>query len=178
MSLWSRIRGTSETLFQIAFGVQLKNNAVALEVRNATDAAFAIARGATPVAGNDLATKAYVDAGDVIAEGGVQQIRFAITNAAAQNSATSIPAGSIVIDAEIDVVTPYSGGATITIGSAASPALLQATTDNTPGVAGLYGAHQDTAWGGVTGTVLVTVGGAPAAGAGFCIVRYVQTSQA
>lgn len=38
------------------------NNAGAFESRNATNNAFAIVRGATPVAANDLVTKAYADA--------------------------------------------------------------------------------------------------------------------
>src|ERR1700682_2135529 len=62
MSLWSKIRGTQELLFQIGLGgPNLKNNGGAIENRNAGDSAFAVARGATPVADNDLTTKAYVD---------------------------------------------------------------------------------------------------------------------
>jgi hypothetical protein len=68
VSLFSKLRGTAETLFQVGLGgPQAKNNAGNLEARNATDAAFVIVRGATPVAANDLATKAYVDAGDTTA---------------------------------------------------------------------------------------------------------------
>jgi hypothetical protein len=178
MSLWSKIRGTTETIFQIGLGgPQVKNNAGNIEARNAADAGFVIGRGATPVAANDWATKAYVDAGAVIADGAVQEIRFAITNAAAQNSVTQIPNNAIVVDAELDIVTPYSGGATITVGNAGSPALLMAAGDSNPQAAGLYQDHQDTVYTGGPATVLVTVAGAPAAGAGFCIVRYVQATQ-
>jgi hypothetical protein len=167
-----------ETIFQIGKGgPQVKANAGNLEGRDATDAAFVIVRGATPVGANDLATKAYVDSGAVIADGGVQEIRFAITNAAAQNSVTSIPSGAIVVDAELDITTPYSGGATITVGNAGSPALLMGTTDNNPQANGLYQVHQDTTYAGGPATVLVTIAGAPAAGAGFAIVRYIQTPQ-
>jgi hypothetical protein len=178
MSLWSKIRGTIETVFQIGLGgPQVKANAGNLEARNAADAAFVIVRGATPVAANDLVTKAYADSGAVIADGGVQEIRFALTNAAAQNSVTSIPNNAIVVDAELSVTTPYSGGATITVGNAGSPALLMGTGDNNPQANGLYQVHQDTAFAGGPATVLVTIAGAPAAGAGFCIVRYVQAPQ-
>ena len=63
MALYSKLRGTFETLWQIGKGgPQWKNNAGPLEARNATDAAFQIVRGATPVGADDLVTKAYADA--------------------------------------------------------------------------------------------------------------------
>jgi hypothetical protein len=174
MSLWSKIRGTIETIFQIGLGgPQLKNNGGAVEVRNAADTAFAIARGATPVAANDLTTKAYVDSGG--ASGAVAEIRFAIGTGATQNSATQIPAGAFISSTEVEITTPYSGGATITVGQTGTPALLQATSDNAPTLAGTYQVNGDTAWGASPLTVLVTVGGAPGAGAGFVIVRYSET---
>lgn len=62
MSLWSKIRGTIETIFQIGLGgPQLKNNSGAIEARNAGDSAFAVVRGAAPVGDNDLVTKTYAD---------------------------------------------------------------------------------------------------------------------
>lgn len=65
MSLWSKLRGTAETSFQVGLGgPQLKANAGNIEARNSSDAAFVIVRGATPVAANDLVTKAYADLGD------------------------------------------------------------------------------------------------------------------
>lgn len=177
MSLFAKIRGTIETLFQLGLGgPQLKNNGGAIEARNATDTGFAVARGATPVAANDLTTKAYVDAGDVGAGGAVQEIRFAIALVTV-SSITSIPNNSIVIDCELNITTPYSGGATISVGNAATPALLMGTGDNNPQANGLYQVHQDTTFTPVD-PVQVTIAGAPAAGAGFAIVRYIQTPQA
>jgi hypothetical protein len=62
VSLWSKVRGTVETLFQLGLGgPQLKNNAGAIELRNAADSAFVIARGLDPAGATDLATKNYVD---------------------------------------------------------------------------------------------------------------------
>jgi hypothetical protein len=178
MSLFAKIRGTIETIFQIGLGgPQIKANAGNIDMRNAADAAFVIVRGATPVAANDLVTKAYADSGSVIADGGVQEIRFAIGTGAAQNSVTQIPNGAIVVDAELDIVTPYSGGATISVGNAGTPNLLMLTTDSNPQAAGLYQVHQDTVYAGGPATVLVTVAGGPVAGAGFAIVRYVQGPQ-
>lgn len=268
MSLWSKIRGTVETIFQLGLGgPQLKNNAGVIEARNAGDSAFAVARGASPVADNDLTTKQYVDtlfsrsvvsaqfdgnnaipantgverflivtttganatigqllwddgsgagnmvvlaakaqmvitttafsggtitlkadtpyiwdtvstswvnAGGTSLSGAVREIRYAITNAASQDSASLIPANAIGVTTQVEVVTPYSGGATISVGQAGSLALLQATTDNLATAAGTYETQQDTAWGAAALAVRTTVAGAPAAGAGFVIVRYTQ----
>jgi hypothetical protein len=61
MSLYRKIRGTIETIFQLGLGgPQLKNNAGAIEARNSADAAFAIMRGATAVAASDLVPLAQV----------------------------------------------------------------------------------------------------------------------
>jgi hypothetical protein len=104
MSLWSKIRGTAETLFQLGLGgPQLKNNASVIEARDNADAAFVIVRGATPVAANDLTTKAYVDSGG--ASGDVAEIRFAINTTATQNSVTSIPAGAFITSTAADAHT-------------------------------------------------------------------------
>lgn len=266
MSLWKKIRGTQETIFQIGLGgPQVKGNGAALEARNSGDSAFTIVRGASPVGDNDLVTKQYADtlstraivtaqisgasalptnsgvehfivvtttggtgtigqlywddgsgsgnvqivaatsgmmivctqafsggtitlAGDTLyiwdagtsawtlaggsTSGAVREIRFAVTNAASQSSATTIPANAIVNDVKLDVTTPYSAGATVSIGQTGSASLLQATGDNLATVAGIYDVEQDTAWGASALAVLVTVAGAPAAGAGQVVVQY------
>jgi hypothetical protein len=267
MSLWSKIRGTIETAFQLGLGgPNLKNNAGAIEARNAGDSAFAVVRGALPVGDNDLVTKTYADtlatrsivtaqisgavalpantgvehfivvsttggtgtigqlywddgsgvgtvqvipatSGSMIlvtvvltggtvsfkadtlymwdatavawvpasgagASGSMRVIRMPITNAASQSSVTTIPANAVVEDTRVEITTPYSGGATITVGQTGSAALLQGTGDNLPTVAGMYETPQDVAWGASALAVLVTVAGAPAAGAGFVIVQY------
>lgn len=120
----------------------------------------------------DVTTSAWLNAGGSLMSGAVRVIKYAITNAATQDSATSIPANAVVLCAWIEVVTPYSGGATLALGRAGSTSLLQATSDNLATVAGLYEVTQDTAWGGAALAVRLTVAGAPAAGAGFAIVRY------
>ena len=176
MSLWSKIRGTIETAFQLGLkGPQWKNNAGIIESRDAADAAFVIVRGATPVNANDLVTKAYADSGSVIVDGGVQEIRFALGTATA-NSTTSVPNNAIVISAELDVTTPYTAAATISIGTAGSPSALQATSDNNPQAAGIYQVMQDTAYPGPA-TIQATVAGGPIAGVAQVIVRYIQAPQ-
>lgn len=62
-SVWSKIRGTFETIFQLGKGgPQVKANSGAVELRNSTDAAFVIGRGADPVGDDDFVTKRYGDA--------------------------------------------------------------------------------------------------------------------
>jgi hypothetical protein len=62
MSLFSKLRGTIETLFQLGLGgPQFKNNAAVIECRDSADATFVNARGADPVGVNDFATKQYID---------------------------------------------------------------------------------------------------------------------
>ncbi len=170
MSLWSKIRGTIETVFQIGIGgPQIKANGGAVEHRNAADTAFAITRGLDPVAANDLVTKSYGDAN--YGSSGVKTIRFVIGTATV-SSATQIPANAIVQNCEVKITTPYSAGGTIAVGQTGTVALLQATTDNLPQSTDMFEVEQDTAWGAAPLAVLVTVGGAPAAGAGVVIVRY------
>jgi hypothetical protein len=99
-------------------------------------------------------------------------IRLPITNAASQSSATSILANAIIYDARLDITTPYSAGATISLGITGTVALFMATGDNTPQLANLYQNMQDTSVGAAPLPLLVTIAGAPAAGAGFAIVIY------
>lgn len=170
MSVFSKLRGTIETIFQIGLGgPQLKNSSGVVEARNSVDAAYAIVRGATPVGADDLTTKAYVDANS--AGGAIKQIRFAIGTSTVSSS-TQIPANAVVSDCQVKITTPYSGGATISVGRTGATSLLVATTDNLPQSTDTFDLPQDTAWGASPLAVLVTIGGSPGAGAGVVIVNY------
>lgn len=109
--------------------------------------------------------------------GAVFCIRLPITNAASQSSVTTIPANAIIHDARLDVVTPYLGGGMISIGIAGTVALFMATTDNVATIADIYQVQQDTSVGGSAAALLVTVTGAPSAGAGFAIIFYSVPNQ-
>jgi hypothetical protein len=63
MGFFAKISGVIQDFFQVGgpTGPALKNSSGVIEARNAADAAYAIVRGATPLANNDLTTKAYVD---------------------------------------------------------------------------------------------------------------------
>jgi len=106
--------------------------------------------------------------------GTVKEIRFAITNAASQDSIAQIPANAIIRYCWVKVVTPYSAGATITVGSTSTATLCQATTDNTATIAGIYVKDQDSSWEAAASVVRVAVANIPAAGAGFVIVGFVK----
>jgi hypothetical protein len=77
-----------------------------------------------------------------------------------------------VLRAFLDVTTGYSGGTTITLGTAANATLFMSAASSTPTVIGLYDALQDTA-NAVSDPLLVTIAGGPAVGAGFACVEYV-----
>jgi hypothetical protein len=120
----------------------------------------------------DTTSSAWLNAGGSQQSGAVRVIRYAVTNAATQDSTSQIPANAVVIRARLNVTVPYSGGTTISLGQPGSLSLLQTTTDNRPTVADIYEVPQETAWGGVAAVVRMTVIGAPAAGAGFVLVEY------
>jgi hypothetical protein len=120
----------------------------------------------------DTTSTSWVNAGGSQISGAARTIRTALTNAASQSSAKSIPANAIVYDRFFDITTAFSAGATLTMGQTGTPALLQSTTDNLPQTLGEYHVSQETVWGASALPVLVTVAGAPAAGAGFFNATY------
>jgi hypothetical protein len=119
-------------------------------------------------------SRAYnLSAGSVI-QACSKWIRIPIALAASYSSLTFIPANAVVVNAWLDVVAAYTPGTTITIGNAASPALLQNVLDNNPVLVGLHRKAQNTGWGAIPATVLVTIAGGPVAGSGFVLVEYVE----
>jgi hypothetical protein len=90
------------------------------------------------------------------------------------SSVDSIPIGAIVEIAKVKITARYSDGATIALGQAGSVAEFMDTTENTPQANGLYVVEQDTP-AASSNPLLVTIGGSPASGAGFAIVKYTIT---
>lgn len=170
MSIFSKLRGTIEQIFQIGLGgPQIKNNAGALDVRNADDTNYAIVRGATPVGDNDLVTKAYL--GEQLVTGSVRSVRIELTTDAAQTSTKEIPLNAVVLRSRVNITTAYTAGTTITVGNSTSPTLLQTTTDNLATAVGVYEVPQETLW-TLTAPVVVTLAGTPTTGQGFVVVEY------
>lgn len=171
MSVWSKIRGTMETIFQLGIGgPQLKNNGGVIEARDNADGAMVKVRCLDPVGATDAATKNYVDTGTL--GGATREVRYALGTTAAQSSTTVIPANAVVTKAQIEITTPYSSGGTLSLGQTGSTSLLMATTDLNSQANGIYEVSLDVAWGASALAALVTVGGAPAAGVGVAIVHY------
>lgn len=117
----------------------------------------------------------WVKIGDIgSVTGSVREIRFILDNSASQDSTSTIPANARVIFASIETTTAYSGGATITMGTTASASLFQGTTDNDPQTnLNIYAKEQDTG-SGAASVLRITIAGAPAAGAGVAVVRYIS----
>lgn len=151
-------------------GPQLKigtNNM--LDVRDGADAAYVNVRGADPIIDDDLITKRYGDA-TYGTTGAVRTIRFTV-GTATTSSVTSIPANARVVEARFEVTTGYDPGTQIDVGDGVTADLIIDNTDIQENKIGTYVVDQDTDW--TTGnTVTVTVTGAPAAGAGVCLVFY------
>lgn len=67
MSVWSKILGTIETVFQVGLGGprirndQASSGSVGLDARTSDDASYANVRAADPLIDDDVATMRYVD---------------------------------------------------------------------------------------------------------------------
>jgi hypothetical protein len=118
MTLYTKIRGTSETLFQIGLsGPQIKNNSSAVEARNSTDAAFVIGRGLDPVGDDDWTTKRFV-------EGALSTSRIAFAPGTRNVSIYTVPAplglGRFILTrciVRISTALVGTGNVTFSIGS-------------------------------------------------------------
>jgi len=104
--------------------------------------------------------------------GALRIIDFTIDNSASQDSTSSIPANALVLEANLEITTAYSAGATIEIGNTTTSNLLQATTDNNPQTTAVYSKEQRTSIGASASVARVTVSGSPAAGAGIVTIKY------
>jgi hypothetical protein len=175
MSLWAKIRGTIETIFQLGLnGPNLKNNGGNVDVRNAGDTAYVNARGADPVIPDDLTTKRYVDALTIPGSRNVIRIPIAL---ATVSSVANIPPTAQVLSCRVEITTAYNLGATISVGQTGAPTSFQGTGDNNPqqtvpvGQTNIFEVDQDTTPTVAPNPMLVTITGATA-GAGFAIVEY------
>lgn len=159
-----RIELGTRVLFTVTFNPNglLPGNAGDLAIR--TDA---------PNGGIYVNTDGALAWNDLGATGPARPIRVPVGNVAGvYDSATAIPAGAVVINAQIKVDTAYDGGATITIGTPAAPGAFQGVGNNVPSSTNLYLNAQQTDV-AAPGVVRVTLGGAPTVGAAVVLVEYV-----
>ena len=90
------------------------------------------------------------------------------------SSGASIPVGSVVESAKLDIETAYSLGTSISLGQAGTPTAFMvggSSGDNTPTSIGLYINEEDVI-AASSGPLLVTITGATSVGGGFAIVKY------
>lgn len=101
MSLFQRLAGSIAAFFQVGgpSGPGWNANAGALEGRNAANSAFAVVRGADPVASNDLVTKEYADANYK------PHFTFAANASLTTAVAQSIPSGTALVTTSSNLVT-------------------------------------------------------------------------
>lgn len=100
-------------------------------------------------------------------------VTMSLGTAATYNSATSIFNGANVERAYVQIVTPYSGGATLSVGRAGSASLIISTgeVDLTAASGTIYDLAKLVTWDALS-TVMATIGGSPGAGAAVLVVRY------
>jgi hypothetical protein len=102
-------------------------------------------------------------------------IQFSV-GTATTDSATSLPAGAYVYDANVEIVTPYPEGTTIEVGqSIGAPDTFQQTSDNDPSTIALDGyslAQTTQSAGGAP--IRATVGGAPGSGEAIVTIQWAQ----
>lgn len=124
----------------------------------------------------DNPSTTWIKIGDIgSVTGAIRLIRYAITNAATQDSTSTIPTTAFIVKSRLQLTTPYSGGATISVGQPGATTAFMLTTDNDPvGYAAndAFEVPQDTAAVSPANVVRTTVGGSPAAGAGIVSVWY------
>jgi hypothetical protein len=172
MAWWEKITGTISSYFQIGLqGPRVKNNAGNIDARNAGDTAYVNVRGLDPVANNDFVTLEYFNAHNEGAAG-LEYVTLTLAQATVVSTGT-IPGGSVIRDAFINVTTPYNGttptfAITITTGGAT----VMATTDSDLTTNGQYDVPQVTSVGS-TSTITATFAGAGvSAGAALLYIGY------
>lgn len=173
MSFFTKIRGTMETVFQIGkAGPKLKNNSSVVEVRNAADSAFVIARALDPVGNDDLVTLRYFNANNSTATNIV--VAYMPLAQATKVSTSSIPNNAIIVAARLDTTTAYDSGTTWAVTRTGDGTkVLMAAADSDPTAIRTDEVPQITNWGSTgAGTVTATITGTPAAGVSALYIFY------
>jgi len=110
---------------------------------------------------------------------GVQKaVSITVASAAGNyDSTTSIPEGAKILRVLTNIETPYDGGATIQVRvNGSTPLTVQATSENRPNRAGLYGSTPFAEVAAANeGVLRVVLGAAPTVGAAEVVVEYYDT---
>ncbi len=113
----------------------------------------------------------------IVAPGIINTIAYVVGTSATTDSTRLLPSDGYVTSVQVKLITPYSVGATISVGQSGSVSLFAATTDINPQgtAADIYAVEQWTQAASAA-AVRVTVGGSPAAGQCVVIIKYTQPS--
>lgn len=114
-----------------------------------------------------------VEVGEVVVQGAIRGMRFPAGNATT-TSGTSIPGGSRIVYAAIQIVDVYSPGATLLLGHAGDTSLLMAASDINTQKLGTRSIDLDVLFPGIATEVQLTVLGAPIVGSCIVFVRHSQ----
>jgi hypothetical protein len=166
------LTATRKLIVPLSFGQQytVQNNTTggeAIEIIGPSGTGVLVPNGATLSVVCD-GTNYNPQTGGTTTPGQVFAIRIPV-GLATVASAASVPLNAVVLRSFFDATTAYSVGATVELGTAASPSLFQTVA---PQSIDLYDNPQDTV-NGTADPLLVTVTGTPSVGAGFACVEYV-----
>lgn len=115
----------------------------------------------------------WVLSGDVAGYTGAERvIKMTLNNAASQSSASQIPANATILRTIVLVTTPFSAGATLTLGRSGQATLLRSATDSVLQTAASYRNDEPKSWGASATTVLATIGNAPSVGAAEVYITF------
>jgi len=120
----------------------------------------------------DITTDAWTAVGpfDESSLGAVKAVKVDATTSTSSSS-VSIPSGSIVMKASLDVTTSYPVGTTIELGISSSAALFMTSSQNRPFKTRLYIVEQTTMM-STSEPLQVTISGTPASGASSAVILY------
>ena len=170
----TNLRGTTETRFRVGKGgSQLKKiSGSVMEVRDDTDAAYAIMRGLDPVGAQDFVTKSFHEANNDGADGDKTVVLpLALVN---KTSTATLPDNAIIKQVVIDVKTAYDNSATLLVDRTGdASAILAAVAESDLSVIGQFEVKQITDWGSTgAGTVTGTISAAPTLGVADVYITY------
>lgn len=120
----------------------------------------------------DVTTDTWTAVGpfDESSLGAVKAVKVDATTSTSSSS-VSIPSGSVVVKASLDITTSYPVGTTIELGTSTTPSLFMASNKNRPWRTRLYIVEQMTPI-TTSAPLTVTIGGSPASGASSSVVLF------
>ena len=118
-------------------GPRIKDNSGVVEIKDNTDSALAVIRGADAIGSTDLVTKSQLDAIDTSIK--YVTVDFAYDSSSPLNIGSALPANATVLRSRVKVDTTFDGTTpTLAIGISGSTTDIMSTTDNNLQTATLY----------------------------------------